>query len=163
MSAPHTIADLPKTAQGRVATFLAQISEEVGKSMTLNENGICAFTYEDLCFVIECPAKVESFFMYCDILQLDKVADTEKQYAAKEALLKLDVRLPVARCRVGKGLGKDDETGGASLTLSVSQRPGELECSDFRQTLEDFIDVTLKARKKICKVAGLPTDENSKE
>jgi hypothetical protein len=50
--------------QQRINACLTEVGQAIDKSLSLNDQGICALAYESLTIVIEAPEFVDLFFLY---------------------------------------------------------------------------------------------------
>jgi len=113
--------------------FLEEISTAVGKQIRLNDQGICAFTYEALTIVIEVPETVGSFFIYSQ-LEFDQSKRMEMLQKAMELnYLQQETRGGCLSCEKSNG----------DLFFSYSDRVAEINATDFRNILENFIDTAI--------------------
>lgn len=124
-----------------IDSFLAEIGAAVGKNIRLNENGISAFTYEHLTFVIEVPENVASFFVYTTLMSLGHSANKE---AAMKKMLQLNYLQQETRggCIALDAMNDD-------VIFSYSDRINEINNTEFRNILENFIDTSLKLHKEL--------------
>jgi|GEM_PF-1397982 len=125
----------------QIDSFLAEIGASVGKNIRLNDQGISAFTYEDLTIVIEVPETIPSFFVYTKLTSLSQSND---EHALMRKLLQLNY------------LQQDTRGGCVSLDpmndevmFSYSDRVTEVAPTDFRNILENFIDTALSLTKAV--------------
>ena len=119
-------AETPKlTFRETVDGYLEEISAAVGKHIRLNDQGICAFTYEHLTIVIEVPESVGSFFLYTSLISFTGVPDIE---GLMEKCLRLNYLQQETR---GGCLSKDPIN--AELMFSYTDRITEINSTDFRK------------------------------
>jgi hypothetical protein len=124
-----------------VDSFLAEIGAAVGKNIRLNENGISAFTYDHLTFVVEVPDNVSSFFIYTTLLSLGRCNNPP---AVMKKLLKLNYLQQETR---GGSIGLDPTND--DVIFSYSDRINEINGTEFRNILENFIDTSLQLGKQL--------------
>ena len=141
----------------RVDSFLEDVSRTVGKNIRLNSQGICAFTYEHMTVVIEVPETVGSFFLYSSLLTANKA-----HYSPSRILKIYD------KCMELNYL--QQETRGACLSLdpinnevmiSYTDRISEINSTDFRNILENYIDTILNLCKVIRDIAKEVDEEEA--
>ncbi len=127
-----------------IDSYLAEISSAVGKNIRLNDQGICAFTYEHLTIVIEVPESVGSFFVYASLMSSNQFTDVSVLFRRALQLNYLQ-----------------QETRGGCLSLdpvndevmfSYTDRIAEVNSTDFRNILENFIETSLNMYKELDKV-----------
>lgn len=118
-----------------VSSFLQEISRTVGKRITLNPSGICAFTYETFTIVVEVPASVRSFFIYTEMI------DDVRARPAPELIMERALRLNYLQQETRGGCLSLD---GRKLVFSYTDRVDEIDASDFRNILENFIDSAMR-------------------
>ena len=128
--------------RGTVGGFLEVISQAVGKNIRLNDQGICAFTYEHLTIVIEVLLSVGSFFIYSTFF--DPISHPAPTVEVYKKALRLNYLQQETR---GACLGVDKNTN--ELILSYTDRINEINSTDFRNILENFIDTALKLEKDL--------------
>jgi len=120
-----------------VSSFLGDISLAVGKHIKLNAAGICAFTYESFTIVIEVPTSVRSFFLYTEMASLPTNGNHNSN-AMMEKMLRLNYLQQETR---GGCLSLDSDN---KTIFSYTDRVDEIDASDFRNILENFIDSAMK-------------------
>lgn len=125
----------------KLDSFLAEIGAAVGKNIRLNENGISAFTYDHLTFVIEVPENVASFFVYTTLICLSRCNKTE------EVMRKILLMNYLQQDTRGGCIGMDETN--SDIIFSYSDRVNEINSTEFRNILENFIDTSLQLSKKI--------------
>lgn len=118
-----------------IDSFLAEIGSAVGKNIRLNENGISAFTYDHLTFVIEVPENVSSFFIYTTVMALTQCNNAE---SAMKKILQLNYLQQETR---GGCIALDPMND--DIIFSYSDRVNEINGTEFRNILENFIDTAL--------------------
>jgi len=118
-----------------IDSFLAEIGASVGKNIRLNEQGISAFTYEDLTIVIEVPETIPSFFVYTKLTSLGQSQD---EHALMKKMLQLNYLQQETR---GGCISLDPMND--EVMFSYSDRVSEVAATDFRNILENFIDTAL--------------------
>jgi hypothetical protein len=118
-----------------IDSFLAEIGSAVGKNIRLNENGISAFTYDHLTFVIEVPENVSSFFIYTTLMALTQCNHAEN---AMKKILQLNYLQQETR---GGCIALDPMND--DIIFSYSDRVNEINGTEFRNILENFIDTAL--------------------
>jgi len=118
-----------------IDSFLAEIGSAVGKNIRLNENGISAFTYDHLTFVIEVPENVSSFFIYTTLMALTQCDSAE---SAMKKILQLNYLQQETR---GGCIALDPMND--DIIFSYSDRVNEINGTEFRNILENFIDTAL--------------------
>lgn len=118
-----------------IDSFLAEIGSAVGKNIRLNENGISAFTYDHLTFVIEVPENVSSFFIYTTVMALTQCNNAE---SAMKKILQLNYLQQETR---GGCIALDPMND--DIIFSYSDRVTEINGTEFRNILENFIDTAL--------------------
>jgi len=134
-----------------VDSFLAEISSAVGKNIRLNDQGICAFTYEQLTIVIEVPESVGSFFIYTSLANM---AQAKNGSSLMEKCLRLNYLQQETR---GGCLSLDPINN--EVMFSYTDRINEINSTDFRNILENFIDTSLNLFGELDKIAnGLEGD-----
>lgn len=133
-SSPHpSVAN--NEYRAAIDRYLEQISRAVGKNIRLNESGICAFAYEQLTIVVEVPEALESFFVYSQ-MDFDPAKRTEMLQKAMELnYLQQETR--------GGCLSCEKSNGGNNLFFSYTDRVEDVDSTDFRNILENFIDTAL--------------------
>jgi hypothetical protein len=124
-----------------VDSFLAEIGAAVGKNIRLNENGISAFTYDHLTFVVEVPDNVSSFFIYTTLLSLGRC---NNPLVITKKLLQLNYLQQETR---GGCIGIDSTND--DVIFSYSDRINEINGTEFRNILENFIDTSLQLCKQL--------------
>jgi len=136
-----------------VDSFLAEISAAVGKNIRLNDQGICAFTYEQLTIVIEVPESVGSFFIYTSLANMVQAKNAE---GLMEKCLRLNYLQQETR---GGCLSLDPINN--EVMFSYTDRINEINSTDFRNILENFIDTSLNLFGELDKIANdLPADND---
>ncbi len=125
----------------KLDSFLAEIGAAVGKNIRLNENGISAFTYDHLTFVIEVPENVSSFFIYTTLVCLSRCQEPE---AVMRKILLMNYLQQETR---GGCIGMDETND--DLIFSYSDRVNEINSTEFRNILENFIDTSLQLSKQL--------------
>ncbi|CAB9513985.1 U-box domain-containing protein [Seminavis robusta] len=123
--------------RGIIDSFLEEISRAVGKNIRLNDQGICAFTYEHLTIVIEVPQSVGSFFLYTELK-----TDPRKRAQVLQKAMALNYLQQETR---GGCMGWDKVND--ELMFSYSDRVNEINATDFRNILENYIDTALSTSK----------------
>ena len=126
-----------------IDSFLAEIGSAVGKNIRLNENGISAFTYDHLTFVIEVPENVSSFFLYTTLMALMQCNNAE---GAMKKILQLNYLQQETR---GGCIALDPMND--DIIFSYSDRVNEINGTEFRNILENFIDTALNLSTEIRK------------
>jgi len=126
-----------------IDSFLAEIGSAVGKNIRLNENGISAFTYDHLTFVIEVPENVSSFFIYTTVMALTQCDDAP---SAMKKILYLNYLQQETR---GGCIALDPMND--DIIFSYSDRVNEINGTEFRNILENFIDTALNLSTEIQK------------
>lgn len=124
-----------------IDSFLAEIGASVGKNIRLNEQGISAFTYEDLTIVIEVPETIPSFFVYT---KLTSLAQSKDEHGLMKKLLQLNYLQQETR---GGCISLDPMND--EVMFSYSDRVTEVAGTDFRNILENFIDTALTLVKAV--------------
>lgn len=124
-----------------VDSFLAEIGAAVGKNIRLNENGISAFTYDHLTFVVEVPDNVSSFFIYTTLMSLGR---SNNVLTTTKKLLQLNYLQQETR---GGCIGLDPTND--DVIFSYSDRINEINGTEFRNILENFIDTSLQLCKQL--------------
>jgi len=124
-----------------IDSFLAEIGASVGKNIRLNDQGISAFTYEELTIVIEVPETIPSFFVYT---KLTSLAQSKNEHALMKKLLQLNYLQQETRGGCISIDPMNDE-----VMFSYSDRVAEVAASDFRNILENFIDTALTLVKAV--------------
>ncbi|MEJ2668718.1 MAG: CesT family type III secretion system chaperone [Gammaproteobacteria bacterium] len=124
-----------------IDSFLAEIGSAVGKNIRLNENGISAFTYDHLTFVIEVPENVSSFFLYTMLMALTQCNDAG---SAMKKILQLNYLQQETR---GGCIALDPMND--DIIFSYSDRVNEINGTEFRNILENFIDTALNLSTEI--------------
>jgi len=114
--------------------FLAEIGAALGKNIRLNSNGVSAFTYDRMTFVIEVPEHSASFFVYTTLTEGTSIQEGMLELAMKRNYLQQDTR--------GGCLGVDPNSG--DLIYSYSDRVYGIDSTQFRYILENLIDTSLK-------------------
>lgn len=132
-----------------IDSFLAEIGASVGKNIRLNDQGISAFTYEDLTIVIEVPETIPSFFVYT---KLTSLAQSKDEHALMKKLLQLNYLQQETR---GGCISLDPMND--EVMFSYSDRVGEVAATDFRNILENFIDTALTLVKAVDSVENAAT------
>lgn len=130
----------------KVDSFLAEISAAVGKNIRLNDQGICAFTYEHLTIVIEVPESVGSFFLYTSLLNMNQANNLK-------GLMEKALRLNYLQQETRGGCISLDPINN-EVMFSYTDRIDEINSTDFRNILENFIDTSLKLHTEIETVAN---------
>ncbi len=136
-----------------VDSYLAEIGAAVGKNIRLNENGISAFTYDHLTFVIEVPENVSTFFIYTTLGSIARYNSVEK---AMKKLLQLNYLQQETR---GGCLALDPMND--DVIFSYSDRIDEINPTEFRNVLENFIETALNLYKELEKVDNELPDQPS--
>ncbi len=129
-----------------VDSFLAEISAAVGKNIRLNDQGICAFTYEQLTIVIEVPESVGSFFIYTSLLNMNQVKNVT-------GLMEKSLRLNYLQQETRGGCLSLDPINN-EVMFSYTDRIAEINSTDFRNILENFIDTSLNLHTELGKIAS---------
>ncbi len=124
-----------------IDNFLAEIGASVGKNIRLNDQGISAFTYEDLTIVIEVPETIPSFFVYT---KLTSLGQSKNENALMKKLLQLNYLQQETR---GGCISLDPMND--EVMFSYSDRVAEVQATDFRNILENFIDTALTLVKAV--------------
>ena len=137
-----------------IDSFLAEIGASVGKNIRLNDQGISAFTYEDLTIVIEVPETIPSFFVYT---KLTSLAQSKDEHALMKKLLQLNYLQQETR---GGCISLDPMND--EVMFSYSDRVGEVAATDFRNILENFIDTALTLVKSVDAVENAATPSGLK-
>ena len=119
----------------KVNSWLVEISSAIGKNIGLNDDGISAFKYEELIFFIEVPDSSEQFFLYSFLMGLP--AEHEKTIMRK--VLNINYLQQETR---GGCLSLDPVTN--EIVFSYGDRIDEINGTEFRNVLENYIDTTLK-------------------
>lgn len=127
-----------------VDSFLAEIGAAVGKNIRLNENGISAFTYDHLTFVVEVPGNISSCFIYTTLLSLGRCNNPT---VVMKKLLQLNYLQQETR---GGSIGLDPTND--DVIFSYSDRINEINGTEFRNILENFIDTSLQLCKQLDEV-----------
>lgn len=135
-----------------VDSFLAEISAAVGKNIRLNDQGICAFTYEQLTIVIEVPESVGSFFIYTSLSNLNQANNPS---GLMEKCLRLNYLQQETR---GGCLSLDPINN--EVMFSYTDRVTEINSTDFRNILENFIDTSLNLFGELDKI-GMESGDSS--
>ncbi|MES2663400.1 MAG: CesT family type III secretion system chaperone, partial [Pseudomonadota bacterium] len=126
----------------------------VGKSIRLNEQGISAFTYEDLTIVIEVPEAIPSFFVYTKLFAMPQ-SNNPKVLMTK--LLQMNYLQQETR---GGCIALDPMSD--EVFFSYSDRVNEVNVTDFRNILENFIDTAINLVKTIQELeSGKNSDSSS--
>lgn len=136
-----------------VDSFLAEISAAVGKNIRLNDQGICAFTYEQLTIVIEVPESVGSFFIYTSLVNMNQVKNSG---GLMEKCLRLNYLQQETR---GGCLSLDPINN--EVMFSYTDRITEINSTDFRNILENFIDTSLSLHTELEKIANESSGDES--
>lgn len=119
-----------------IDSFLEQISRAVGKNIRLNDHGICAFTYEQLTIVVEVPEALGSFFIYSQMNY-----DPAKRLGMLQKAMELNY---LQQETMGGCLSCENaNNGGNNLFFSYTDRVEDVDSTDFRNILENFIDTAL--------------------
>lgn len=163
-----TIRDLPKTPHDIVGAFLRDIGDEFRIDLALTEEGTAALTLVHgdespmrLRFGFEVPPWKTTFFIFChEFLQLDEIRNEENKQKTKEAFLKLDLRMKATKRLVGKGIGKNQNTGCEEFYLHIEENPQGMDSEDFRNLLNEFMDVGTHCAEELRKAAGLNLAES---
>ena len=129
-----------------IDSYLAEISSAVGKNIRLNDQGICAFTYEHLTIVIEVPESVGSFFVYASLLSSNKASD-------QTALFKKALQLNYLQQETRGGCISIDPVND-EIMFSYTDRIAEVNATDFRNILENFIESSLNMYKELDKISA---------
>lgn len=137
-----------------IDSFLAEIGASVGKNIRLNEQGISAFTYEDLTIVIEVPETIPSFFVYT---KLTSLAQSKDEHALMKKLLQLNYLQQETR---GGCISLDPMND--EVMFSYSDRVTEVAATDFRNILENFIDTALTLVKAVDSVENSASASSNK-
>ena len=124
-----------------IDSYLAEIGASVGKNIRLNDQGISAFTYEDLTIVIEVPETIPSFFVYT---KLTSLGQSKNENALMKKLLQLNYLQQETR---GGCISLDPMND--EVMFSYSDRVAEVQATDFRNILENFIDTALTLVKAV--------------
>lgn len=160
-----------------VSSFLNEISQDVGKTISLNSDGRCAFTYDKFTIVIEVPDSIRSFFIHTELNNNDdttttssssnqnnNVTLTEKQKLKMyEKMLQLNYLQQETRggCLSLSPLplhsSPSSSTEPSSLpdndhhkiTFSYTDRIDEIDAHDFRNILENFIDSAMRLHEEL--------------
>lgn len=132
-----------------IDSFLAEIGASVGKNIRLNDQGISAFTYEDLTIVIEVPETIPSFFVYT---KLTSLAQSKDEHGLMKKLLQLNYLQQETR---GGCISLDPMND--EVMFSYSDRVSEVAGTDFRNILENFIDTALTLVKAVDAVENAAT------
>ncbi len=127
-----------------IDSYLAEIGASVGKNIRLNDQGISAFTYEELTIVIEVPETIPSFFVYTKLGSLGQLSTTDQTVTYMKKLLQLNYLQQETR---GGCLSLDPMND--EVMFSYSDRVAEITSTDFRNILENFIDTALTLSKAL--------------
>jgi len=140
-----------------IDSYLAEISGAVGKNIRLNDQGICAFTYEHLTIVIEVPESVGSFFVYTSLINANQFDDAVSLY--KKAL-----QLNYLQQETRGGCLSIDPVND-EIMFSYTDRIAEVNSTDFRNILENFIETALNMSKEMDKIRaeGKPKAQSTEE
>lgn len=129
-----------------VNRWLYEISQAIGKNISLDTNGICAFRYDDYTIVLE--VKHESAYIYTTF---DSIR-FEIQEDSWELLLKA-IRPAIHPCiyfSVDNALFSGSETlESNNLLAGLTLRVHEVDSESFRATLENFIEVVIETGKQL--------------
>jgi hypothetical protein len=137
----HQPAPIPSTTptaanneyRAAIDSFLEQISRAVGKNIRLNDQGICAFTYEQITVAVEVPETVGSFFIYSQM---------EFDLGKRMEMLQKAMELNYLQQETRGGCLSCEKTNG-NLFFSYTDRVEEVDSTDFRNILENFIDTAI--------------------
>ena len=124
-----------------IDSYLSEISAAIGKQIRLNDQGICAFTYEQLTIVIEVPETVASFFVYTT---LASAAQTDNPLPLFKKAMQMNYLQQETR---GGCLALDPIND--EVVFSYTDRCEEVNATDFRNILENFIDTALKLHEEM--------------
>jgi len=125
--------------------FLAEISASLGKNLRLNENGICAFSCDVLTIVVEVPpASTRNLFPRVWIYSVLTEASTYKNKPfQKNRKLELAMKKNYFEQGTRSGwLSTDPNT--EDLIYLYKDPVYEINATDFRNILENFIDTALQ-------------------
>ena len=136
-----------------IDSYLAEISGAVGKNIRLNDQGICAFTYEHLTIVIEVPESVGSFFVYSSLISTNQFEDEVVLY--KKAL-----QLNYLQQETRGGCLSIDPVND-EVMFSYTDRIAEVNSTDFRNILENFIETSLNMHKEMDKIRAAGKTKSS--
>lgn len=136
----------------KVNSWLVEISSSIGKNIGLNDDGISAFKYEDLIFFVEVPDGSEQFFLYSFLMALP--VDHERELMKK--MLSVNYLQQETR---GGCMSLDPVTN--EVVFSYADRIDEINGTEFRNVLENYIDTTLKIYGQLLEITKQQPESNA--
>jgi len=136
----------------KVNSWLVEISSSIGKNIGLNDDGISAFKYEDLIFFVEVPDGSEQFFLYSFLMALP--VDHERELMKK--MLAVNYLQQETR---GGCMSLDPVTN--EVVFSYADRIDEINGTEFRNVLENYIDTTLKIYGQLLEITKQQPESNA--
>ena len=136
----------------KVNSWLVEISSSIGKNIGLNDDGISAFKYEDLIFFVEVPDSSEQFFLYSFLMALP--VDHERELMKK--MLAVNYLQQETR---GGCMSLDPVTN--EVVFSYADRIDEINGTEFRNVLENYIDTTLKIYSQLLEITKQQPESNA--
>ncbi len=128
--------------------WLKEISNAVGKNISLNTSGICAFTYEEYTIVIE--VRNDFAFLYA-MFDVKRFAIDQDSYKDLLVDIRVDVS-PIIYFAMDINISPSASEGDVQsndLVAGVNRRVEEMDSQSFRDMLESFIEVVLKAGERL--------------
>jgi len=151
---PVDVVDPKKTNSATQASrltvngWLKEISNAVGKNISLNTSGICAFVYEEYTIVIE----VRNDFAYLYALfDVKRFAIGYDSWKALLTYIRAEIN-PIFYFAMDTNISPAASEGDIQsndLVAGVNRRVEEMDSQSFRDLLETFIEVVLKAGERL--------------
>ena len=147
-SSPDRVTKSPSPLRAKVDSYLGHAAQELcNTSLHLNEEGCCAFRYENITIVLDVPENVGIFCFYTRDLIAQDVEDSMRSKVYQRALecnfLQVETRGGCLAIR------QHDDTGRKEVVFSYTDRVREVTSKDFTNILRSFIETTLKLRDRL--------------
>lgn len=130
-----------------INTYLADISNHIGQSLKLNEEGVCAFVYQTHKIVIEVPKGIGCFYIYT--YQIVPSLSSE----CKDRILQLNYLQQQTRggCISVTKVMNDGNKGIdlSEVLFSYTDRVMEISSHEFKNVLENFTITTVGLHQQI--------------
>ncbi len=138
----------------QVDGWLKELSKKIGSPLSLEENGVCVFSYgEDIECTVEVPEGSAMVYLYCPILDLSNLDEKEK-----ERLFKRLLALNFFGFETGGAVfGLDEERNRIILWFGFYARG--IDSLGFENILGNFLSFSEKWKSEIGKLGQAETLE----
>lgn len=136
----------PSPLRAKVDSYLGHAAKELcNANLRLNDEGCCAFRYDNITIVLDVPDNVGIFCFYTR----DLIADEDPTSLEKVYQRALESNFLQVETRGGCLAIRNHDDGRKELVFSYTDRVREVTSKDFTNILRSFIETILTLRERL--------------